>query len=879
MIDLLRWYLAIEIIGLVAWPLCWRLCANLADRGYGLSKALGLLLVCYTLWVSSSFGFLGNDLGGILASLLTVAGLSLWALRRSGQDGRPFRTWTRENSRLIFFSEGLFLVAYIAWAIFRAYDPAIAGTEKPMEFAFLNGILRSDRFPPLDPWLSGYAISYYYFGYVMLAVLTRLSGVPSAVGFNLGLASWFALTVLGAFSVTYSLMNAGRGAVERRLLPALLGPLFVAFLGNLEGLFEVLHSRGIGSPAFYHWLDVKNLDTAPVTSRWLPMDTWWWWRASRVIQDRDLLGRSIGIQPIDEFPFFSFLLGDMHPHVLALPFVLLAIGLGLNLALHGRQPTADNGQHYVLRNTHYALRITYCVLRNLVFDAWPMAWTGVLLYALALGALGFLNTWDFPIYLFLVAMAFGLRRAMESGLRRADEDVPPLALRLSSIIGDVLRVGVILGVLGFLLYLPFYLGFSSQAGGILPNLIFPTRLHQFVLMFGVFLVMLLGFLLTLTARLGWEEVLRRSLEWVPLTLGTPIAIAALAALLLQVTPGGRSFLQSVFARPEVREQIGDLSTGQLLMTIAMVRLRTPGTTLLLAVGLAWVLGLLRVRLDRPREHAADPITGYVLVMVGTALLLTFAVEWVYLKDTFGVRMNTVFKFYYQAWVLMALSSAYAVARIWRAEDGGRKTEDEERRTESEEGLSPSVYRLSSVVFILLSVVLVAAGLVYTIAGAYSKANGFRGEATLDGIVHLRRYQPDDAAAIDWLQVNIKGAPVLLEAPGGSYSPYNRISMATGLPTLLGWDGHELQWRGDRYGELTAGRPEAIERIYRTARGQELIDLMRAWDVEYLYVGSLEREKYHLTQASISRFEQTLWKVYENETVRIYRRPGPLEEDR
>ncbi len=832
MVDLLRWYIAVEVIGLAAWPLCWRLCRNLADRGYGLSKALGLLLTSYLLWVTSSFGFLGNDLGGVLVSLLAVAALSWGMLARAEGGWAAFRNWARGYRRLIFFSEGLFLVAFVLWAIFRAYDPAIAGTEKPMEFAFLNGILRSERFPPLDPWLSGYAISYYYFGYVMLSVLVRLSGVPSAIGFNLGLASWFALTVLGAFSVAYSLLNVGRRAEERRLAPALLGPLFVALMGNLEGVFEVLHSRGIGSPALYRWLDVKNLETASVTGRWLPSDNWWWWRASRVIQDRDLLGRSIGVQPIDEFPFFSFLLGDMHPHVLALPFVLLAIGLGLNLLLHIGRPATRNTE-YATRNTKHILRIAYSVVAS-----WPLERLGFLLYAVVLGGLSFLNTWDFPIYVFLVTMGFGLRRLTER--ERLD------MATVQEVVGAILG----LGVLGGVLYLPFYLGFSSQASGILPNLIFPTRLVQYSLMFGPFLVALAAFLGAFSADLDGRTVFRRALGWLPWTLGTPILIGVLAAVLLQVTPSGRSFLAGVLSRPEVREQVGDLSTLGLLATVAKVRLRTPGTTLLLAIGLAWVLGLLQARLEQPKRRTMEPTTGYVLVMVGVAFLLTFAVEWVYLKDTFGVRMNTVFKFYYQAWVLMALASAYAVVYLHRRARPALRTA----------GLA-------------LTALLVAAGLVYTVAAGYSKANGFRGEATLDGIAFLRRFQPDDAAAIDWLQANVKGAPVLLEAQGGSYSQYNRISMATGLPTLLGWDGHELQWRGDRYGEVTAGRPEAIERIYRTARGRELVDLMRQWNVEYLYVGPLEREKYRLTSASIARFEQVLWKVYENGAVRIYRRPG------
>jgi len=253
-------------------------------------------------------------------------------------------------------------------------------------------------------------------------------------------------------------------------------------------------------------------------------------------------------------------------------------------------------------------------------------------------------------------------------------------------------------------------------------------------------------------------------------------------------------------------------------------------------------------------------------MAGTAFLLTFAVEWVYLKDTFGVRMNTVFKFYYQAWVLMALATAYAVVHVGRWDRPASITSDRSRITHY-------VLRITYYVLWLFIALLVGAGLVYTVAAGYSKANGFQGEATLDGIAFLRRFQPDDAAAIDWLQANVSGAPVVLEAPGGSYSQYNRISMATGLPTLLGWDGHELQWRGDRYGDLVAGRPEAIDRIYRFARGWELVDLMRQWNVEYLYVGNLEREKYRLTPSAESQFEQALWKVYENGTVRIYRRPG------
>jgi uncharacterized membrane protein len=104
----------------------------------------------------------------------------------------------------------LFALVFVAWAVFRAYNPEIAGTEKPMEFTFINGVLGSRFFPPQDPWLSGYAISYYYFGYIMLGLFIRITGVDPAVGFNLGVALWYALVMVGAFGVVYELVMIGR---------------------------------------------------------------------------------------------------------------------------------------------------------------------------------------------------------------------------------------------------------------------------------------------------------------------------------------------------------------------------------------------------------------------------------------------------------------------------------------------------------------------------------------------------------------------------------------------------------------------------------------------------------------------------------------------
>ena len=211
MLATLSWWFVLQLFTLAVLPLAWRLFARLPGRGYPLAKALGLLLVAYLLWLGATLHVLPNSFGGAVVALLIVAGASWWlgrdGWRRDADGARPLAAWLKANRWLVLATELLFLFVLVGWAAFRAYNPDIAGTEKPMEFAFVNGILRSPLFPPQDPWLSGYGISYYYFGYVMLAALVNLTGVDPAIAFNLGVALWYALVMIGAFGVVYDLVR------------------------------------------------------------------------------------------------------------------------------------------------------------------------------------------------------------------------------------------------------------------------------------------------------------------------------------------------------------------------------------------------------------------------------------------------------------------------------------------------------------------------------------------------------------------------------------------------------------------------------------------------------------------------------------------------
>ncbi|HJX37619.1 MAG TPA: DUF2298 domain-containing protein, partial [Anaerolineae bacterium] len=772
----------VEVLGLAALPLAWRLFRNLPDRGYALAKPLGILLTSYLVWLACTFGLLANTRSAILLCLLVVAGLSamfyLYRRNDSGSDAGSeewngsagLLDFVRRRPWLIVANEVLFALAFGLWVVVRAYNPEIAGTEKPMDFAFLNGILRSVYFPPLDPWLSGFAISYYYFGYLIVAVLTRLSGVPSEVAFNLAIALLFALAASGAFSLTYNLVahHRARETGGRGLPTAFgaLGAIFVAVMGNLEGALEVMHTRGLGSVAFWEWIDVKNLALAPVSGSWIPVDNWWWWRASRVVHD---VVFGVDQEVIDEFPFFSFLLGDMHPHVLALPFVLLALGLALNL-------------FWSKREAH---------------------WGEMVLLAVCLGGLGFLNSWDLPIYLFICLVAYGLASYRRRGV---------LGRRW---VADVGYFAVALVALCFALYLPFWIGFRSQAGGIGPVLLVKTRLHQYLIMFGTFIYVL-----------------------------TPLVFYAL----------WRATRPSDLAEPgEGRRRLSSWSLAVIASLIvavsllmALVKLYLLGLLVLL-IGVAVLAFVWRLRPSRISELPSSLTFVLILTLVG--LLLTFSVEFVYLRDVFGTRMNTVFKFYYQAWVLLGISAAFGLYLLgpWGARGN----------------------RLLRVLLTVGFVPLLLASLVYPILATHNKTGGFGGTPTLDGMAHLELGQKDDLAAIRWLRANVEGAPVIVEATGGSYTYYGRVSAHTGLPTLLGWGGHELQWRGNY--EEPGQREPVIETLYTSPDLERTRALLDEYDIEYVYVGPLEKSTYSVSRPVLDKFESLMDVVYQEGEVTIYGR--------
>ncbi|MBX2999728.1 MAG: hypothetical protein KF893_14510 [Caldilineaceae bacterium] len=858
----LRWYFIVQLISLVTLPLALRLFPALPDRGYAFAKSLGVLLVGFVLWLGTSYGFLRNETGGAWLALLIVAILS-------GVAGWPIlRGWLRPDhgtrnsfpsTNYILFVETIFLLAFMAWTWVRAHDPAINHTEQPMDLMFMSGIWTSPTFPPRDPWLAGYAISYYYFGYWLLVTVARLAAQPPEIAYNIGQACWFGLLIVGSFGVGYNLWAAGReeeregGREEERrgvrnsqfatrnsYFAGLLTAVAIGLTGNLHAIVEWLYAQGVNVDGVARWANVPNFPAnAQVTRQWFIDAGWsWWWRSSRVIGDTDLFGNHIEV--IAEFPIFSYVLGDNHPHVLAMPIVLLVVAMALNIFLRKGLVTNDRVLGIAARQMpSHQSPITN--LLSLISHAWtdllniiPARVAGLLMLVVATGALAPINTWDFPPYWALLSLValFVVTREKEivSGMASA------------ALLSVILLAGMLI------VYFPYFLTAQSQAGGVLPNYFNPTRLPQFLLMFGHF-VLGAGALIGL----AWREQPVGGRELIPsllLVLGLPLLFTFGTMIVAVNSETGLAALGRMALPPGV-----DSYTGAILGRWS----ERPFTFLLTGTLSALVIALLWRRWRSP-TFGADPRATFALLLAGIGLLLIFAPEFVYLRDNFGTRMNTVFKFYYQGWLLLGISSSYAIVAAF-----SRSRLPETRPI-------PAVARRLQQSVGSVALLLILAGLIYPVAGAYAKLRGFgTSTPTLNGLAYV---SADERAAIEWIRRNTAPTDVVLQGKGRSYwATDNRVNAATGRPTLLGWDGHQAQWRGPAYGEMAAGRPEIVEAIYRSGSPAIVADLLRQADISYVYVGPVERERYGISPTIEARLEQVMDLAFAEGNVHIYRRRG------
>jgi YYY domain-containing protein len=724
--EALRFWALIELIGLGAAPLAAVLLARLPGAGIGLGKPLGLLLVTWLVWLGGATTLIPYGVGSAALWIALVCALGLlawvrgWEGRRAIARGEPRgrlarRRWRRLAARvpeadplrrrLFWGAEAVFGVAFAAMTLLVAYSPDVWQTEKPMDMAFLNAANRAETFPPQDPWLAGADLNYYYLGQLAMGIVVKLTAVAPDKGYNVAVAALFALTCAAVFSVGATIWAVARGpggAARAGVGAAAL----VVVGGNLEGARLLIADGG-------------------------PLREYDWFAASRVIDDT-----------ITEFPWFSFLLGDLHAHVLALPFTLVALAFALQLAVAG--PRLEPRVRALLEGAAAAL---------------------------ALGFLYAVNSWSYPV------MAGVLVLASAPWLRD----------------GRTVRWLLLVLAGSALLMLPFHLSFDPAARGI-------------------------GVVDEGTGFAAWV----RDMLLVYGTLAGLVAIAYAGRLMATRRPG----------RNAAWIAVGALFAGSLLAALDYAHVA------LLAVAL-----LVALYAFARAAPAARPV--WLLIAAGVACLL--GPELLYVRDEFEdqplYRMNTVFKLGYQAWLLLGLAGIGALAfrGEWLARRRLRWT------------------------LVPLAALLAAAAVVYPVAGTYARKAAFSRSPTLDGLGWLRDRAPGDPGAISQLNEAAPGDEVVLEAVGDDYSTFGhaRISTFTGLPTVLGWPGHELQWGHD-----PGTRAADVEQMYESPTTAGAGELLDRYDVRWLVVGPLERAEYG--DGGVAKWDSLGERVYDRDDTTVWR---------
>ena len=849
----LSWLLVIELICLVAFPFTWWLIRPLPDRGILFARVLGLLLVAWVAWWLVNAGVMRFSAGTVWVAMFVVAIPSAVVLWR---QWRLMLDWLREKWRLVVTAEALFLLAYLAFILIRAANPDLwhpwRGGEKPMELAYFTAVARSSVLPPYDPWFSGGYLNYYYWGYFILSVPVRLTGIPPATAFNVAVPLLFALTATGVSSLVYNLV--GFSTLGRKvkygtsLSRGILDSHFRGNDGEVRASGKEVHGNdgdGLGNNGeapgsvglrVRKWVPggaglaglvaavmasvSGNLDgvvqLAEMAQRKLegmtaPLSSFDFWRSSRAIPETPEFEPS-RLTPwleadnfvetgfhITEFPFFTFLFADLHAHMMTMPFATLMLALGFALL----------------------------VGLNRVSLRHPGPWVAVFVLALVVGSLWAINSWEYPAYALLMLGCVAAAAWMMPG---------PIRTRLAV----AAALSLLALAVSYLAFQPFHASNETFGTGIEPTR-WRTPLSNYLLIH-VLPLLAAACLLFATLPRPVAGVLARAKKRQPLAaLDLWLLVGASFGLILACYFWAAGFIT-----------VGFLTVALTLAT--------------------WALVASLVSEEYP-ERRADVMA---LAMLAMALAIGIGVDFVRVEGDIA-RMNTLFKYYLVAWLLFAASGAYGFWRGWTAAGTNGRFMSNTLR-----------WMAAGVV-----VAIFAGTLIYpALATPVRIADRFNPlPLTLDGTAWMPAavyHPPDwcaeqplepielkwDYEAIRWLQDNVSGTPVVLEGHGSQYCWNTRISQYTGLPTVLGWPWHQQQQRND--GEIVRLRARNVATMYSTPSHDRALELLEQYRVGYIVVGALERGYYD--SRGIAKFDAMIDKglltlVYANDGTRIYQVPG------
>lgn len=810
--PLFFWLLVMELAAFSLVPLAVAGFKGLPDRGFLLTKPLGILALSYAAYFPSSRGLLNFTRTEIATglALMVLIGIGTGALWRD-----QIVAWVRERWRFILFAEAVFLLAFLAAYWVRLQNPDLwhpyNGGEKPMDLAYFTAVTKTTDMTqgPIDPWNAGGYLNYYYYGQFISATVTKLTGIVPEVSYNLVVPMFFALTAAAAFSLTYNLTDATRQLMRRRpgRLPiSARGPIiaglgaifFVLIAGNLKavGVLEQELTRQS------HWHSgIPFIGGVVALAGGLKeaifgggfrdiVFNYDWWAPSRALD-----AAPGEVQPITEFPFWTFLFADLHAHLMAIPFEMTFAGVALGVVLNFSRlnPVGAAREH----------------LRSREISSWAI----VVVLALIVGALRWINSWDYPPFLLLGAAALLIAERAKYG-----------SFTIRSLCFAMLKI-IVMGILSYEFFAPFARNYS-QSYSTVEHSEQTSHLGEYLSHFGIMLFIITGFVLfalnRAMTRTGFVRIIffgrahrRQPIETVPVMAALVVAAAAL-----------------IFA----------------------ATLHDYGVVALAVVGLIAV-ALISIREVRS-PTAIAPILLFVYAMIALGLGLSGGVELFTLEGDIG-RTNTVFKFYLHVWLMWGVVSSFALWYLFGV------MQPQVAFMKRAGTLNAMFVRVPRYAFTTAAVVLVALALVFPYVGGrarvHNRFNPAQGTGN-DGFAFLDKAPPypragsdtqpggnynlaDTRDGINWIRENVKGSPTIIEGVGPSYRSMSaRVSIYTGLPTVTGWDFHQIQQRA-KFGPYVQKRQADVKEFYSTTDIDRAREILRTYNVEWVIVGDEERFDY------------------------------------
>ncbi|MCE5300006.1 MAG: DUF2298 domain-containing protein [Spirochaetia bacterium] len=850
-LSIFMWYALIQLFAFMALPLCFTVFRNLKDKGYGLAKVAGLFFFAWINWMLVSLNvwkFYQVNLWILLAALF---GVSLYFTMKNRHE---FTSFAAGNRKYIIVTESVFLGAYAFFILVKLFTPDIHnimghgynGGGEPMGMAYLSAIFNAVKFPPHDPWLSGFTLNYYYWGQLMLATATKLLGFMPKVTYNLSLSLLFALCAVSAFSLVYNMTGKYKYAA--------LGAFLLACAGNFHTLTWIYEK--ITSASNLQWL-ARSLSTFQFI-----------WDPTRIYPS----------PTITEMPFFSYLYADLHAHNIVIPITLLVLGLVLNIM------KADNRGMNVLdsfgKNT-----ADKCLTAGTL--------------AVAVGSMLAINTWNAPGVILVTALALfmlyvSLARGNWKVLKKAK--MPERLKQLGY--PALVMAGVVFGILAlsYAAFLPFHMNFGSPYSRI-GFVTGPERASLFMMFeyFAIFFFAIFAYSF--------------------LVLDGGFAQFASKTGLLKLK-------MKKFNMDRIRAHVGNVFDKITCNNALMARFIIACAVTALFFGLlffketfSFILIMFSV-VTWALVFVKDRDEMFALVLVFLSLGMIAGAELIYVADG---RMNTVFKFYMVVWTLMSIAAPYLLFKFVSAfkKQFAKGKNDRIYITSGTIGglalalglafadarTGMALYRAFFIIvvfgaplafvvlkdkigrYILASamIFLMVPAVIYPVMGSAIKIgicsmnlNTTKLTPGIDGTRYMSKadqrpgspsdFDRADYGAIEWINNNMPKIEPILEAPGEEmYRGYSRISIFTGMPTLVGW-GYQVGQQSGR-GDEVAQRNNMANLIYNTPDREQAKNLINKYGIKYVYVGNIERARYG---AGADKFQFMYDTVYSKDGAVIYK---------